>query len=308
MDLSFKVPASNTDKTTPADVDRVDVYAWTVPAPVTADEVVRRGTRVGTVVVNEPVDEDVPEDERPQPRPGGVDQDAVAGVSDTLADDDGDGYRAYVAVGYNSRGRPGALSPRVAVPLVAPPAAPGQPRVTYDEQTITVAWTPVAPAEPDRPYSYMVYREDDTAITTAPVTEIRVEDKTIEWDQERCYLVRTVSIVEAARIESAASPERCVTLRDTFAPKRPEGLVSVASEAAISLIWTANSEEDLRGYLVLRAIAPSEELAPVTPAPIPDTNFRDTVPPDSRVTYAIQAVDSAGNRSTPSERVTETAR
>jgi len=46
----------------------------------------------------------------------------------------------------------------------------------------------------------------------------------------------------------------------------------------------------------------------VTPAPISDTNFRDTVPPDSRVTYAIQAVDAAGNRSTPSERVTETAR
>ena len=41
--------------------------------------------------------------------------------------------------------------------------------------------------------------------------------------------------------------------------------------------------------------APGTELVPVTPAPIPDTNFRDTVPSGARVTYAVQAVDKAGN-------------
>ena len=308
VDVTFKVPASNTDRTAPADVDRVEIYAWTTPAPVNADEVIRRGTRIGSVDVNEPVDEDVPEEERPKPRPGGVNQDEVARVSETLSDGTGDGYRAYVAVGLNRRGRRGALSTRLAVPLVAPPAPPGQPDVTYDEQQIAIAWTAVTPPSPERALSYMVYRGDDAVITAAPVQVTTVVDKAIEWNQERCYHVRTVSVAEATRVESAASPERCVTLRDTFAPKAPEGLVGVAAEASISLIWNASTEADLSGYLVLRAIAPTEELAPVTPAPITDTNFRDTVPTGSRVTYAIQAVDVAGNRSAPSERITETAR
>ena len=104
------------------------------------------------------------------------------------------------------------------------------------------------------------------------------------------------------------SPGHCVTLHDTFAPAAPQGLVSVGSEGTISLIWNANSEPDLAGYLVLRAVEPATDLRPVTDAPITDTNFRDTVPAGARATYAIQAVDRAGNRSQPSTPVVETAR
>lgn len=308
VDVVFKVPSSNADRTTPAEVERVEVYAWTAPEPAAADEVLRRGTRVGSVEVNEPVDEETPEEERPKPKPSGVNQDAIAKVTETLGETVEGGFRTYVTVGVNKRGRRGALSTRLAVPLVSPPPAPGPPDVTYDEQQIAIAWTAVTPPSPEHALSYMVYRGDEAVITAAPVQVTTVVDKAIEWNQERCYHVRSVSVAEATRVESAASPERCVTLRDTFPPKQPEGLVGVAAEASISLIWTANTEADLGGYLVLRAIAPSQELTPVTPSPIADTNFRDTVPAGSTVTYAIQSVDTAGNRSVPSERITETAR
>lgn len=310
LDLSFKVPNANTDRSTPADLDRVEVYAWTVPGAVNADEVVRRGTRIASLVAQRPADRDEPEADAPPPRGEGVEQNATATISETLpSDPDPSAYRAYVAVGVNTRGRRGALSPRVAVPLVPPPPAPTQPDVTYDAQAITVSWAPV-PRTDDAPIAYALYRAgtDASALTPTPVATTSFEDKAVVWELERCYEVRAVATVESVRIESSASPARCVTPRDTFAPSPPEGLVGVGAEGAVSLIWTANTDVDLAGYLVLRAVAPATELTPVTPAPIADTNFRDVVPGGARVTYAVQAVDKAGNRSPASTPITETAR
>lgn len=79
----------------------------------------------------------------------------------------------------------------------------------------------------------------------------------------------------------------------------------------ISLIWDANTEPDLAGYIVLRGEAPGDTLQPLTPKPIRETTFRDTtVKPGVRYVYAIVAVDNATppNRSVPSVRVEETAR
>ena len=96
--------------------------------------------------------------------------------------------------------------------------------------------------------------------------------------RERCYTVRAVRTVDGLAVESEAAPERCVTPADTFPPAAPAGLTAVASEGAINLIWDPNAETDLAGYLVLRASAPSADLAPVTPTPITETTFSDTVP------------------------------
>lgn len=310
VDLSFKVPNANTDRSTPADLERIDVYALTVPGAVSGDEVVRRGTRVATVAVQRPADPDEPEPKTPAPKREGVEQDATATVSEILAAGlDPAAYRTYVAVGFNARGRRGPLSRNVAVPLVPPPAAPGQPAVTYDEKAITVTW-PALAAAPGTPIAYSVYRAgtEPVALTPTPVAEPSFTDTAIAWEQERCYEVRAVATIESVRIESAASPAHCVTLHDTFAPARPEGLVGVGSEGAVSLIWNANAEADLAGYVVLRAVAPATQLEPITPTPITDTNFRDTVAGGSRATYAVQAVDKAGNRSAASAVVSETAR
>jgi hypothetical protein len=77
----------------------------------------------------------------------------------------------------------------------------------------------------------------------------------------------------------------------------------------ISLIWNANTEADLAGYVVLRGEAPGDTLQPLTPSPIKETTFRDTtVKPGMRYVYAIVAVDTAGNRSGESLRVEDTAK
>ncbi|MEQ1731637.1 MAG: hypothetical protein ABL982_24965, partial [Vicinamibacterales bacterium] len=249
VDLSFTVPTANTDRSTPADLERIDVYAWTVPGAVSGDDIVRRGTRIASVVVNPPADPDEPEPKTPAPKGEGAEQNATVTVSDTVPPGlDPSAYRTYVAVGVNARGRRGALSRNVAVPLVPPPAPPPQPALTYDEKAISVTWGAVA-AAPETPITYSVYRAgtEPAALTPTPGADTTFADTAIEWEQERCYEVRAVATIESVRIESAASPAHCVTLHDTFAPATPQGLVGVGSQGAVSLIWTANADADLAG-------------------------------------------------------------
>jgi hypothetical protein len=361
--VQLTVPSVNTDNTRPANVSRVDVYGFTGPATVTDDQLLKHGTRVGSVDVKAPRDPNQtvePEESQGDveaPVGEGLEQGSRARVEErltgaTLMPVDlttaekkrpdahrgetagpligpmGVPSRTYVAVGINKRGRKGALSKRVAVPLVPPPPAPPTPAVAYGETTITVTWS--ASSEGGAPdvlpshalgveaptLAYNVYDVPpppaaETRLTTAPVTELRYTDSRIAWGAERCYAVRAVASVGALSVESGEQPAKCVTLVDTFPPAAPKGLTGVASEAAISLIWEPNTEKDLAGYLVLRGVPPGdnvETLAPVTPAPIQATIFNDAVQPGVRYVYAIVAVDKAGNRSGPSNRFEEAAR
>ena len=79
----------------------------------------------------------------------------------------------------------------------------------------------------------------------------------------------------------------------------------------INLIWDANSEGDLAGYIVLRGEVPGDKLEPITVGPIRETTFVDkTATPGVRYVYVIVAVDRAtpANTSPQSARVEETAR
>lgn len=234
--------------------------------------------------------------------------------------------RAYVAVGVSSRDRKGAPSRRLPVPLIPPPPAPSTPQVTYDEKAIAITWRPVAgaariqppaaageldsrPIGPPAPATvYTVYDAKTNArLTSAPVTEPLFSDPRIVWGEERCYTIRAQRATGDLKIESDAPPPACATLVDTFAPAPPANLYSSPAAGAISLIWDANREPDLAGYIVLRGSS-VETLAPLFNDVMTETTFRDTVQPGVRFTYAVIAVDRAGNRSAPSKPVEEAAR
>jgi hypothetical protein len=233
--------------------------------------------------------------------------------------------RIYAAVGVSTRGRKGALSKRAIAPLVPPPPAPEQPKLSYDEKEVTLTWNAVATAGapatdgdvlPSKPIglqppsiAYNVYdvsADAATKITKTPVTDTKVADPRIAWGEKRCYTVRAVETVAGLTIESDAAPPACETLTDTFAPAAPKGLRSIAGERSINLIWDPNSESDLAGYLVFRGTG--DKLDQITPAPIADPTFTDGVQPGVRYVYAVKAVDKAGNSSAWSERVEEMAR
>ena len=359
VDLAFAVPDVNTDRSKPANIARVDVYAITGPATATDDQLLKRGTKVASIDVkapkdpNEAADEDEPADDVEPPEGRGLDQGAIAHVSETLTPASREAVevsntdrraragnrdasvgpllgppaepsRYYAAVGVSTRGKRGPFSTRVSTPLVALPRAPAAPTITYTEKAVTVSWLPIASAAavaddvlPSRPLgvdassiSYTVYDVSATVpleITKTPVSDTTAADERIAWGEERCYVVRAAKKIGGATIESEPSPRRCERLVDTFPPAPPKALRSVGGDGVINLIWDANSEPDLAGYVIYRA-AGEDPLKPIVPEPIRETTFTDTVQPGVQFTYALKAVDTSGNASDFSERATDAAR
>lgn len=231
--------------------------------------------------------------------------------------------RTYVGVGVDKRGHPGQFSRRVAVPLELPPPQPAPIAINYEEKKIVITWKPPTPNQTvdtdvlvsqsfgslQPRVAYNLY--DATTgqlLNPKPVPEFGYEDTRMDFGANRCYVVRSVVVVARRAVESEASGPQCQMLVDTFPPAAPKGLNTVATVGAINLIWEPNTEADLAGYLVLRAQAPSWEFARLTPMPIADASFFDTVKGATKFLYAVVAVDKAGNVSTQSEPVEETAR
>ena len=239
--------------------------------------------------------------------------------------------RMYVGVPITTKGKRGPMSGRALVAMVDPPPTVATPTVEYNEKAITVSWPPIpgsAPPPvattgllPSRPIgppvptiSYNVYEVSSatppelTRLTKGSLLQTTFSDARMVWGERRCYAIRALKTIGNVELEGTESEPRCETLKDTFPPAAPTGLQAVPSDGAINLIWDANTEKDIKGYLVLRGIAPAESLEPITREPIQETSFKENVKPGVRFVFAVQAVDAAGNISPVSARVEETAR
>jgi fibronectin type 3 domain-containing protein len=142
-------------------------------------------------------------------------------------------------------------------------------------------------------------------LTAPPFTE------PVTFGVESCYELRSVEGDGPAAVEGDASTAVCVTPVDRFPPAAPVQLVAVATEGAINLLWEANTESDLSGYIVLRGAVGDARLQSLTPMPISDVRYTDTtVVSGMRYVYAVVAVDRQSptpNMSPESARVEETA-
>lgn len=222
----------------------------------------------------------------------------------------GEPSRIYIVRGVTRSGRPGAASTRVVLPVLPVPPPPAEVRARVTEAGIVLEWTPNAKAPTA---SFNVYSADEPAkpVNPALLKEPSFEQANVPLGEERCYRVRSVGLVGDVALEGELSEPACATPADTFPPSAPTGLAVVPTPGQISLIWDANPEKDVAGYVVLRGNAPDGPLQPLTPAPIRETSYRDTtVNPGARYIYAIVAVDTAtpANTSPQSPRVEETAR
>jgi len=342
IQISLAVPAVNTDGSRPASLTHIDIYAVTGNASTMTDlEMMKRGTKVASVAVKAPRSADAAVEkgesaDNLEPTVGeGLEQGSSSAVAETitasllesgvdvegplLGPPAGSQLRTYIGVGVDRRGRPGEFSRRVSAPLELPPPAPPPIAITYEEQKITITWKPdetsaenVLPSRSFGPLQpavgYNLY--DATTgqrLNDMPVKEFGYEDTRMDWGTTRCYIVRAVAVVAALAVESEPSGPACEMLVDMFPPAAPQGLNSVATEGAINLIWEAGTEADLAGYFVWRAIG-DRPLQQITPAPVTAASFFDGVQRGLTFVYAVQAVDTAGNVSPLSARVSETAR
>jgi hypothetical protein len=266
---------------------------------------------------------ELPKELRVQPKPKGVESTGPLVGAPLSAP-----LRTYAAVGVTTRGKNGPVSKRATIPLIPPPPPPSSLKFTYDENQVTLTWmpasdsasaangdasvlpsTPIGVASPTLAYTvYDVTGPEPLKLTKTPIAETTTVDPRIVWNEKRCYVVRTTETFVGQSIESEPSPKACETLTDTFPPAAPKALTAVPTDGAINLIWEPSPERDLAGYIVLRATGTGADLQPITPTPIADPSFKDTVPAGVRYVYAVQAIDKAGNISPLSNRVEESAR
>jgi hypothetical protein len=195
---------------------------------------------------------------------------------------------------------PSTMKPR---PVLAP--LPARSLGFSTEATTYHVYDVSSNASPADPYAIVL----PAPLTPQPLPVTEHVIPAIAFGVERCFEVRPVDKVGEALVIGPASPRTCLTPVDRFEPAPPRSLAAIAGSGSINLIWDANTESDLAGYLVLRAEAPSDTLQPITKEPVTAAAYRDeTVRAGVRYVYAVVAVDRAGNRSAESNRQEETAR
>jgi fibronectin type 3 domain-containing protein len=162
---------------------------------------------------------------------------------------------------------------------------------------------------------YNVYRRTGDKIlrlNSNPITATNFSDRAFEFGNEYEYFVRVISTaINGSNIESEDSNKIKVVARDIFAPAAPDGLTVAAAPGRLSLFFAANSETDVKGYIIYRSN--NENLAKdqwdrLNQEPIGATTYQDEkVESGVRYYYYVRAVDAAGNLSEPSEAVSEIA-
>lgn len=92
---------------------------------------------------------------------------------------------------------------------------------------------------------------------------------------------------------------------DTVPPAAPSNLMASAGAGKVQLEWTANSEPDLRGYNVYRSTtSPVSINTPINLFPITSPSYVDeNVTAGTQYYYAVTAIDTSANESTPSNEV-----
>ena len=90
---------------------------------------------------------------------------------------------------------------------------------------------------------------------------------------------------------------------DTAAPAKPAGLLAEPQSASVRLSWTANTETDVEGYMVVRAPKGTDDWNTIA-RQLTETYFVDnTCRPNTSYIYKVKAIDRSQNISEASDVV-----
>lgn len=211
-------------------------------------------------------------------------------------------YR-YSLAAHDAAGNGSAASAEVsATPTdLTPPAAPGGVTSAAGDGVVDIAWQPNS--EPDLA-SYRIYRDGQLLTAVAVVappgtTPTSYRDTGVTNGTAQSY---AVTAVDTHGNESTTSTTGATPL-DGTAPGAPGGLATAPSDRQVALTWTASPDSDVATYRVLR------DGVEVATVPVGTTTSTDASLTNGRAyTYAVVAVDAAGNRSPASGPATATPR
>jgi hypothetical protein len=199
-------------------------------------------------------------------------------------------------------GRDAGWSNLVAVTVVRPLDKPSKLELEPVAEGVRVSWQ-------GPPGQYHVFRRaepDKEFSLVASIEATQWVDTKTEYGKTYDYVVQAATKAGASEAQSELSDRKQVTPVDKYPPAAPAGLNAISAVDHIELIWERNSEADLAGYGLYRAIgdAPLEKIAEVGEAP----SYSDRkVESGKQYRYAVSAVDRSGNESKLSEPVEITA-
>jgi hypothetical protein len=310
--LTWPAPRRNANEGSVQSIRRVDVYRVAekphAPLPMTEDEFAARSILVGSVTYDEI-------------KKGGTNLIYI----DTL-ELAGEPARLRYAIRYvNAAGQRAAFSNFF---LMEPAAKVAEPPTIINtgkeksEEALTITWeapkTNIDGSTPVNLLGYNIYRtsgsqreEGQKPLNPEPITATVYKDKTFKYGEKYNYVVRSVSLgTEGRPVESLDSNPLELSQDDTYAPSAPSLAPPGAAPGRLALFWAANPEPDVAGYLLYRSTdqnLPKNRWTLLTPTVYTKTTFTDqNVETGKTYYYYVIAVDNAGNKSDPSEVVSET--
>jgi len=179
-------------------------------------------------------------------------------------------------------------------------AVAGEPEVAESSEDLDTE--PEAPRA--RSHGFRVYRRlaalpYGVALNYEPQERRLLTDTNAPLGASVCYVIRAVGSTEPL-VESAASNEVCLDVRDISPPASPSGLAVVPRDGGLEVVWSPSSESDLGGYRIYRAVGEAEPER-VGEVPAGTTAWLDETPRTGILyRYTVTAFDSAGNEGPPS--------
>ncbi|MCW5964746.1 MAG: hypothetical protein KIT83_11960 [Bryobacterales bacterium] len=201
-----------------------------------------------------------------------------------------------------------AWSAPAALRVLGPQPKPAGVSATATAEGVAVAWGLPEPSLGGGPRVVEVWRrqgaESEFRLVGTPETSPFVDEGSI-FGEPHSYRLRTrVAAAEQLALSPFTDAVNVIPV-DTFPPARPVDLAAIAGVSSIELSWSRNSEADLEGYRVYRAVGEAEFL-PIGEL-VPSSTYSDaSAPTGVPLRYRITALDATGNESEPATAVEAT--
>jgi hypothetical protein len=203
---------------------------------------------------------------------------------------------------YSPKHREAGWSNLASLSVLQPLAKPAGVEAIATAEGVRVSWK--GPAGQYRVFRRGEQDKEFALMATAEANEWL--DTAAEYNKKYEYTVQAVQKTGNGDVESDRSENVALTPIDTFPPAVPAGLNAIVGTAGIEVVWDRDTEPDLAGYRLYRALdgGKLEKIADIADAP----SYSDRKLEAGKLyRYAISAVDKLGNESKLSEPVEATA-
>jgi hypothetical protein len=184
----------------------------------------------------------------------------------------------------NGRERYSNWSNYVTVAVIEPLEPPMDVKAEADPKGVRLTWKP----EKRPGVKWRVTRGKQDFTTDQP----EFIDTGAQYGTE--YKYQVVAILKA--VESDPSKESVITPKDVFPPAIPTGLTALTGVNSIELSWERNTEDDLKGYHLYRALEGGDFQPLGELVPQPAYSDKD-IEKGRKYRYTLSAADQQGNES-----------